>query len=437
MTLHVEALPDVQLAPLSGRPPISDGPAPISDGPASDHDALPSDRLARLAEAAALDAATAGPSEPGLSAQAIARVLAAMEATTTASTMTAYRSDWRRFTAWCEQRGHPALPTTPALVAAYVTAAATEMRSDRGRFAHAPTSLTRWVSSINQVHGAAGFDPPGRSDVVRRALTGIRQVRAAAPRRVAPLLLDDVRGILASLTAEAAGWPSGVAARRDAAILLFGFAGAFRRGELVALTLADVTLHPADGLHVRTGAGATTGGPTRALPYGRSPLTCAPCAWTRWRQILDAGDGVEPDGARRAVMAVLHRQSRAAGEPGAGDEASAHVCRTAAPDPVDDEAPRARRPLFPGVHKTGAVADTPLTGEAVRKMVQRRGQAAGLTAPLGGHSLRAGFITEAFRQGADASAIMRQTGHRDPASLVAYAPKRAPLVGNAVTVLGL
>ena len=35
------------------------------------------------------------------------------------------------------------------------------------------------------------------------------------------------------------------------ALLLMGFAGAHRRSELVALTLADVTLHFTDGLHVR------------------------------------------------------------------------------------------------------------------------------------------------------------------------------------------
>ena len=49
----------------------------------------------------------------------------------------------------------------------------------------------------------------------------------------------------------AGGWPAGVAARRDTALLLMGFAGAHRRSELVALTLADVTLHRTDGLHVR------------------------------------------------------------------------------------------------------------------------------------------------------------------------------------------
>ena len=56
---------------------------------------------------------------------------------------------------------------------------------------------------------------------------------------------------------------------------------------------------------------------------------------------------------------------------------------------------------------------------------------------LGGHSLRAGFVTEAFRQGADAHAIMRQTGHRSPVMLEVYAREHAPLVGNAVTRLGL
>ena len=57
-------------------------------------------------------------------------------------------------------------------------------------------------------------------------------------------------------------------------------------------------------------------------------------------------------------------------------------------------------------------------------------------AQLGGHSLRLGFVTEAFRQGADARAVMGQTGHRSPAMLEVYAREHAPLVGNAVTRLG-
>lgn len=73
--------------------------------------------------------------------------------------------------------------------------------------------------------------------------------------------------------------------------------------------------------------------------------------------------------------------------------------------------------------------------------VRRRATAAGydetLVARLGGHSLRAGFVTQAFRNGAEAHAIMRQTGHTTPGMLEVYAREHAPLIGNAVTDIGL
>jgi integrase len=114
-----------------------------------------------------------------------------------------------------------------------------------------------------------------------------------------------------------------------------------------------------------------------------------------------------------------------------------HVCRTTPiPEPADPG-----RVLFPSVHATGAIGCKPMTGHAVNEMIRRRAEQAGFSPAevqrLGGHSLRAGFVTEAFRQGADAHAIMRQTGHRSPAMLEVYAREHAPLVGNAVTRLGL
>ena len=93
------------------------------------------------------------------------------------------------------------------------------------------------------------------------------------------------------------------------------------------------------------------------------------------------------------------------------------------------------------MHKTGAIGTGAMSGDAVNEMIRRRAEAAGFTPAqtqlLGGHSLRSGFVTEAFRAGADAHAIMRQTGHRSPVMLEVYAREHAPLVGNAVTRLGL
>jgi len=404
---------------------------------------LRSEQLRRLADTAAAALplpVQAVDHERALPPEALARVLDAVEASTAAATKRAYRSDWQRFTAWTTQRGFCPLPAPPAVIAHYVTEAAAE-QTGVGKWRYAPATLTRWVSSINQVHTAAGLDAPGRSEVVRRALSGIRRIRATPPNRRAPLLLADIRTLMTCIGETAAGWPAGVGARRDMAVLLMGFAGAHRRGELTALTLADITLHSTDGVHVRLRTSKTdqeAHGTVKALPYGRDPVTCPPCAYVRWRQVLQAWDTTDPDGRRRAVMTVLRRQTAALSSGGDdGESDPQHCCRGARFHEPGDPA----RALFPSVHATGAIGPHAMTGHAINEMIRRRAAAAGFTAAqvarLGGHSLRAGFVTEAFRAGADAHAIMRQTGHRSPAMLEVYAREHAPLVGNAVTRLGL
>jgi len=94
--------------------------------------------------------------------------------------------------------------------------------------------------------------------------------------------------------------------------------------------------------------------------------------------------------------------------------------------------------LFRAVHKTGLPGADPISGHVVGAVVKRRAAAAGLHAEhLSGHSGRAGFVTQAVRGGADARAIMRQTGHRSSAMVELYRRENAPLLDNAVTALGL
>ena len=376
----------------------------------------------------------------GLDADTVRRVWAAVDASTSPSTKAAYRSDWGRFERWGLAGGHVVLPASPMVVAAYLTGAAEERRAD-GRPAFGAASLTRWASSINQVHTAAGFEAPGRSEVVRRALSGVRRTRKKPPKRRSPLLLADVRLLLEAMRPSMTVWPTAMAAHRDAALLLMGFAGAHRRSELVNLRICDVTVHPADGLHVRVRSSKTDQegqGVVRALPYGRDPKSCPPCALVRWRRLLLAY--VEDDGGRPAAMTQLNHRGLS----------TEHVCRSVddaklatAVDGTDDQESGGggERWLFPTVHKTGQPSLKAMTGDAVAVMIQRRAAAAGFTPAqvdlLGGHSLRSGFVTEAFRAGADAHSIMRQTGHKDPKMLEVYAREFAPLVGNAVLKLDL
>src|SRR6476469_2712757 len=196
-----------------GASPIDAVPDADPTDPMTASQVLPSAQLDRLAEltAAELQDATrnGGPAAPQvlLSEQALADVLAAVDASTAVNTKAAYRSDWARFTLWAGAGGFPSLPAPPMVVAHYVTEAAAE-RTGVGKWRYTPATLTRWVSSINQFHTAAGHDAPGRAEVVRRALSGIRRIRATPPVRRAPLLLSDIRALMTSLSSGVGGWPS-------------------------------------------------------------------------------------------------------------------------------------------------------------------------------------------------------------------------------------
>jgi integrase len=70
--------------------------------------------------------------------------------------------------------------------------------------------------------------------------------------------------------------------------------------------------------------------------------------------------------------------------------------------------------------------------------VKRAALAAGLDPKLyAGHSLRAGFCTQAYMNGAREFDIMRQTGHRSLETLRKYIRGRGLFRDNAATKLGL
>ncbi|MEE2032492.1 site-specific integrase [Rhodococcus chondri] len=345
------------------------------------------------------------------------------------NTRAAHLSDWTIFSRWCTTTGHTPMPATPDQLAWFLAEKSGEVRSD-GRWAYAPSTLSRWVSTVNKMHALAGYAEPGRHESVRELLRGIRRSRATPPARRTPLLTDDIRTILGHMRATAATgpWSGRAAERRDAALLLMGLAGALRRSELTALTVADVVAHRADGLYVtvrrsKTDRNAT--GRTVTLPHGIDPHTCPVCAYRRWRVVLDTWD----EGGRDAVAELL----AAAGD----DELAEHCCRGLSATVT----PTSERVLFRPVHRSGSLGDTALSGQSVHSMIQRRARRAGfspdLVATLGGHSLRAGFVTQAVRGGATTQTIMTQTGHADERMVALYSRHHAGLVGNAVTRLGL
>ena len=262
----------------------------------------------------------------------------------------------------------------------------------------------------------------------QQLFAGIRRDYAAAGERPrnprAPLLTADITAIVDHARNTTTGWASEVIERRDTALLLIGYAGAFRRSELVGPECRDIRRDRLDGAHVRIRLSKTDqdgAGTVKALPFARRYESCPVCAWIRWLHVVAAFDA----GGRVAGIRLLTRAA----------DFDAHICRGALPTAAK------RAPLFRSIRKNGNLSDTPLSGAAVHAAIRRRAAHAGYdpetVSQLGGHSLRAGFVTQAFRAGADAHAIMRQTGHTTPGMVEIYAREHAPMLGNAVTDLGL
>jgi len=134
------------------------------------------------------------------------------------NTRRAYRNDLRAFLAW-----GASLPALPETVAAYMVAHASLL---------APVTLSRRLVAIGRAHAILGYANPCKSELVRTTLRGIWRVHGRPQRQVQPALREDILAMLPHLT--------GTRGMRDRALLLIGFAGAFRRSEQVALAHADV-----------------------------------------------------------------------------------------------------------------------------------------------------------------------------------------------------
>ena len=315
------------------------------------------------------------------------------------ATRRAYRTDWQAFEAWCAAHRRSALPAKPETVALYLAAMA-----DGG---HKASSITRALTALSQAHKAKELPSPRSHMAVLASMQGIRRILGVAPAQKAPILLPELRGMVAALPANTLG-------TRDRALLLLGFAGAFRRSELAALNQADVAFS-SEGLEVllrRSKTDQEGEGRKVGIPFGSDPSTCPVRALKAWLEALAAcgthdGARTRSDGPRR------HAKGKVGVEP---------------------------TPLFQSLSKAGRhILGHRLDGRDVARAVKRAAKRAGLPEPerFAGHSLRAGLATVAAQAGKSERAIMAQTGHRSVMMVRRYIRDGNLFTDNAAAGIGL
>lgn len=250
-----------------------------------------------------------------------------------------------------------------------IPATAKMLSSYLARFAGilATATLQHRLIAIHRAHVDRGLPSPVNEADVRRTMEGIRRTHGTAQRRVKALLKDDLLEVLAFIDKQ-----KPMKAARDRALLLVGFAGAFRRSELVALRVEDITVydHGIELLIRRSKTDQTGKGRTVFIPQAKGER-CPVKSLAYWLTLYGVAKG----------------------------------------------------PLFPSMNRHDQVVRASLSPQSVALIVKQavaRCKGTAAAAVFSGHSMRAGYVTTAAELGLQPHQIRQVTGHRSDVTLAKY-----------------
>jgi site-specific recombinase XerD len=286
-----------------------------------------------------------------------------MEAALSNATKRAYASDLREFKKW-----GGSIPATADSLVKYLTEMATKQ---------AYATLQRRVITIVKATTDAGYESPTRSPDVKRLMQGIRRTIGTRQRQAKPIVKDDLLELLVMVDKQ-----QPIKAARDRALFLIGFAGAFRRAELVSIRCEDI------------------------------------CEYSTGMSILIQRSKTDQEGAGRTVY-IPH--------------ASGARCPVAALKAYRAIAGIESGWLFRSISCYEKVSSSPLSAQSVSLILKAAAKRSGVDPSIiSGHSLRAGYCTQAAIFGLQPWQIREQTGHKSDLVLARYI---RPVAGKKIPSL--
>jgi integrase len=232
----------------------------------------------------------------------------------------------------------------------------------------AVATLQLRLIAIHRAHTDAGYASPVLDPLCKRLMQGIRRKHGVKQRRVAALVKDDVIAIMVHVDQQPP-----MRAARDKALILIGFAGAFRRSELVGLRYEDMIEYDS-GMELmlrRSKTDQEGAGRTVFIPYARGSR-CPVMVLKNWLALagIDSGPLFRP----------INRHDQVVGRKALTPQSVALIVKASVRMMAGDEAAKT----------------------------------------VAGHSLRAGYCTEAAIVGLQPYQIREQTGHRSDVTLARY-----------------
>ena len=288
------------------------------------------------------------------------------------NTVRAYKSDFEDFSLFCVKNGFNNLPTEPKIISLYLTF----LSSNNIKI----STIKRRLVSISVIHKIKGHYLDCKHPIIVQNFMGIKRLRGVNQKGKKPLLINDLKLIIDVINKEK---EPDIKKLRNKALLLIGFAGGFRRNELVGLDLEDVEF-VFEGLKITLKKSKTDQfgeGLIKGIPHFENSLYCPVASLKRWLNISKIKKG----------------------------------------------------PIFVRFSKGSNKTYSRLTDQSVALIIKDYLSKAGINNQnYSGHSLRSGFATSAAEAGAEERSIMAMTGHKSTEMVRRYIKEANIFKNNAL-----
>ena len=274
------------------------------------------------------------------------------------NTLRAYQADFKDFTKFCLKNGFNSMPSDPKIIALYLT-----HLSSFSKF----STLKRRLASIKVIHRLKGHYIDTKHPIIAENLMGIKRKMGVKQTSKKPILINDLKLIINAINKDINEYKK----LQNKALILIGFAGGFRRSELVSIEYEDIEFVN-EGVKIlvqRSKTDQTGLGMMKAIPYFQNKIYCPVTSLRDWISYSKISDGKIFKISDKTVALTIQKYA-----------------------------------LLAGLDKT----------------------------KYAGHSLRSGFATSTAETGADERSIMAMTGHKTTQMVRRYIQEANLFKNNAL-----
>jgi len=290
----------------------------------------------------------------------------------------AYSFGWAKFETWLDEHGY-SLNLNARDIALHVGAFLSDMAKTGSLKYRSLVSYHAAIKSHVRDKYQIELDHPE----IKNAMKGIRNTLKQAPVKKEAIKAEHVSLMVSNLKNS-----SRLIDKRDRALLLLGFSGAFRRSELVSIEVEHIS-YDEEGISIHIPSSKTDQageGQHIEIPKRSNDENCPIEALMDWLKISGISRGT----------------------------------------------------IFRSVTRHGAISSKNLTGKSVAEILKRRAKELFEdTKDISGHSLRRGFVMSSLEADVDLVSIMNQTRHASVNTLKEYSSDKKNYKTNALNSIQL